>query len=342
MDRQSTIGFILIFVILVVWMWVNSPQPKQQPKEQAKKQEQIKDSTVIQAKNLENVSTSHEINTFGKFFTGCEKGKEKIITIETDLYRAELTSKGGLLRKWELKKFVNWNGQPVQLISDNKGELAVILTTTDGRVVNTKDLYFDVYTTKEQIKVEGNFEFEILFTLTTSNGGKLEKTMKFKNGEYGFEQSIQLKNFGAIIANYQYEVSWENGIPYAEYNSVDESGFATAHAFTADELMSIDATKAGEKVQKEYTGSIDWIATCNKYFAVAIIPMTNASEGAYLEGSCKSAPNEGLVETYGMWLKMPYKGSLNESITYKIFLGPLQHSDLKSYGKGLENIMSLG
>ena len=28
MDRQSILGFVLIFVILMVWMWANAPTPK--------------------------------------------------------------------------------------------------------------------------------------------------------------------------------------------------------------------------------------------------------------------------------------------------------------------------
>ena len=49
-----------------------------------------------------------------------------------------------------------------------------------------------------------------------------------------------------------------------------------------------------------------------------------------------------VMETYSIALKMPYKGEQSEQSTFKVFLGPLQHSELKSYGKGLENIMSLG
>jgi len=40
-------------------------------------------------------------------------------------------------------------------------------------------------------------------------------------------------NLASVVSNFQYEVAWEHGIRYAEHNSVDESSFAAAYAFTA-------------------------------------------------------------------------------------------------------------
>jgi YidC/Oxa1 family membrane protein insertase len=343
MDRQSIFGFILIFVVLVVWMWLNSPQPKTKQHQQTVNQEQVLDTIKAPQPKAQEPIEAQQAHPYGKYFSARAIGTEKIIFIETDNYSAEVSSRGGVLRKWELKKFKTWDGHPVQMIDNtNNGDLSVLLTTSDGRVVNTKELYFDVVTTTSHVQLEGSFEFEVIFTLPASNGGQLVKKMKFRNGEYGLETEIQLLNLGPVVANYQYEVAWEHGIRYAEHNSVDESGFAAAYAFTANELTEIDATKTDQKIQKELSGAVDWVATRNKYFAVALIPSTTASDGAYLEGTRKAMPNEGALESYGISLKMPYKGEASEKSAFKVFLGPLQHSELKSYEKGLEKIMSLG
>jgi YidC/Oxa1 family membrane protein insertase len=343
MDRQSTIGFVLIFVVLVAWMWLNSPQPKpKQPDHIAKQGQEIDTVKAVQPKAQEPKETQ-QVNPYGKFFSARVSGIEKIISIETDNYSAEISSRGGVLRKWELKKFKTWDGQPVQLIDyRHKGDFTVLLTTSDGRVINTKDLYFDVVTSNSHVQLEGNFEFEVIFVLPAANGGQLVKKMKFRNGEYGFEAEIQLLNLGSVVSNFQYEVAWEHGIRYAEHNSVDESSFAAAYAFTANELTDIDASKVDQKVQKEISGGIDWVATRNKYFAVALIPVGTVSEGAYLEGTRIAMPDNGFLESYDISLKMPYRGEQSEKSIFKVFLGPLQHSELKSYGTSLEKIMSLG
>jgi YidC/Oxa1 family membrane protein insertase len=343
MDRQSTIGFVLIFIVLVAWMWLNSPQPKPKQPDNITKQEQGKDTVkVVQPKAQEQKETQ-QVDPYGKFFSARASGKEKIISIETDNYSAEISSRGGVIRKWELKKFKTWDGQPVQLIDYmHRGDFTVLLTTSDGRVINTKELYFDVITSSSHVQLEGSFEFEATFILQATNGGQLVKKMKFRNGEYGFETEIQLLNLGSVVSNFQYEVAWEHGIRYAERNSVDESSFAAAYAFTANELTEIDASKVDQKIQKEISGGIDWVATRNKYFAVALIPVGTVSEGAYLEGTRIALPDNGSLESYGISLKMPYKGEQSEKSIFKVFLGPLQHGELKSYGTSLEKIMSLG
>jgi YidC/Oxa1 family membrane protein insertase len=343
MDRQSTIGFVLIFVVLVAWMWLNSPQPKPKQPDHIAKQGLEKDTVKVVQPKAQEPKETQQVNPYGKFFSARASGKEKIISIETDNYSAEISSRGGVVRKWELKKFKTWDGQPVQLIDyTHKGDFAVLLTTSDGRVINTKDLYFEVLASSNYVQLEGNFEFEVIFILPAANGGQLVKKMKFRNGEYGFETEIQLLNLGSVVSNFQYEVAWEHGIRYAEYNSVDESSFAAAYAFTANELTEIDAPKADQKVQKEISGGIDWVATRNKYFAVALIPVGVVSEGAYLEGTHLVMPDNGFLESYGISLKMPYRGEQSEKSMFKVFLGPLQHSELKSYGTSLEKIMSLG
>ena len=343
MDRQSTIGFVLIFVVLVVWMWLNSPVQKPKPVDQTAKSAQVKDTVKVILPKSTEAKEKQDTNPYGKFFSERAKGTEKVISIETDFYSAEVSTKGGVLKKWELKKYKTWDGHPVQLVDyTQNGDFAILLTTSDGRVVNTKDLYFDIQASSDNVRLEGNFEFEIILTLPSSNGGQLVKKMKFRNDEYGFETEIQLMNLNSVIANYQYEITWEHGIRYAEQNSVDESGFAAAYAFAGNELTEIDATKNDQKVQKEISGAVDWVAARNKYFAVAIIPTGNVSDGVYLEGTRSAMPDNGEKETYNVSITMPYKGDANEKSTFKVFLGPLQHSVLKSYNKGLENIMSLG
>lgn len=343
MDRQSTIGLALIFIILIIWMWMNSPQPKPHQVQKPVVTEKVQDTTKKEQAKVLDLPDKQQVNPFGKYFSERVTGKERIIYIESDDYSAEISSKGGVLRKWELKKYKTWDGRPVQLIDyDHHGDFTVILTTTDGRVINTKDLYFDISAANDHVKLEGNFEFEINLTLPSTNGGRLIKKMKFKNGENGFETQIQLQNLGTVIANYQFEVGWENGLRYAEHNSVDESGFAAAYAYSANELTEIDAAKVDQKEQKEFTGAIDWVATRNKYFGIAIIPTSTVSEGAYIEGTRKAMADEGTKESYAITLKMPFRGEENEKYDFKVFIGPLQHSELKSYGKGLENIMSLG
>ena len=108
MDRQSIVGFILIFIVLVVWMWLNSPQKNQSPDVVVKKS--TKDSIKIEQEKAPEFKEIQKPDSLGKYFSNRVKGTERLITIETDLYTVVISSKGGLIRKWELKKYKTWDG----------------------------------------------------------------------------------------------------------------------------------------------------------------------------------------------------------------------------------------
>jgi YidC/Oxa1 family membrane protein insertase len=123
MDRQSVVGFILIFIVLVVWMWLNSPVPRPKPVEQTATPAQVRDTMKENLPKPQEISEKQDVNPYGKFFSDRAKGTEKIISIETDFYSAEISSKGGVLKKWELKQFKTWDGYPVQLVTRKTGIL---------------------------------------------------------------------------------------------------------------------------------------------------------------------------------------------------------------------------
>ncbi len=342
MDRNSTIGFVLIFMLLMVWMYMNSPKPTQ-TQDQAQ-QGVVKKDTLkpVEVKPQEHKPKTTP-NLFGEYFATRANGVDQLITIETDLYTAEISSKGGLITRWELKKYKTWDGYPVQLVDyDKRGDFSLLFTTSDGRLVDTRDLYFDASTQTKNVTLSGTEELEIAYSLPASNGGKIVKRFAFKNGEYGFKSDIEFKNMGSVISNFEYQIVWENGLRYAEHNSVDESSFAASYLYSGKELSEVDATKIEEPVQKDISGVVDWVGTRTKYFGLALIPGPGGSDGAYLEGHRKAMPDNGVYESYSIALKIPFREGTDEKKTVTVFLGPMDHTVLKSYGVSLESMMSLG
>ncbi len=346
MDRQQVIGFALIFLVLVVWMLMNSPGTKQQSPQRTPPQTHLVDTVKQQpTKTKEQAEKTKQTpeEQYGKFFKARSSGIEKTVEIETDLVIARITSKGGLLKSWELKKFKTWDGHPVQLVNnDTTGDYSLLFVSSDGKKITTRDLYFDLpANTPEKIQLEAGQEYTLTLTLPSSNGGNLVKSFVFKNDEYGFNTSFQFTNLAEVVS-FGYQVVWEGGLRYAEHNSIDESNFAAAYAYTGKELTEIDAKDFTDEHKKELAGSVDWVATRSKYFAVAIIPEPGKSEGAYLEGVRHHLGESGARESYTVSLSMPLKAEQQETQKFRTFLGPVDIGLLRSYNVGLENIMSLG
>jgi len=350
MDRQTTIGFILIALVLIVWIWLSAPQPTQrqvttfdtthvtQPEREDTAHRKLIETAVTPADAIQR-------DTLGKWFTPLAKGEEKIILIETDLYTAEVSTKGGVIKKWELKKYTTWNGFPVQLVDMSKdGDFDAIFTSADGKFINTKDLYFstDVENWKKVV-LKGSDEYRLDLALNVQgDSSRIIKTFVFKNGLYSFDVNLKFQNMENIIAGFEYQVVWEHSLKLTENNSVDEASFAAAYAYIGGELEEMDATHFNQGYKSNLTGSTDWVASRIKYFAVALIPKGGKGEGAYLEGSREHLPDRGEKEDYSIGLKMPFRGGRFEESSYTVFVGPLNYDVVKSYDVGLEKIMSFG
>jgi YidC/Oxa1 family membrane protein insertase len=344
MDKQSTLGFILIMLVLIVWMWTQSP-PASAP--HAPASDTLRTKKTVKADTIQkevHALQPPSANSMGKYFEHLASGIEKVLVVRTDLYTAEITSKGGLIKKWELHKFLSWDKKPVQLVDfDHGGDLSLLFTTSDGKLVNTRSLYFESLTPPWKTVTLGSGEsFSVDFVLPISASKKIIKRFTFTDGKYDIDTEVKLINLQDVISNYEYEVTWEKGLRYAEHNSVDESSFAMAYAHSGGETAEIDASKTGEVVKRDINGSTSWVATRTKYFALALIPEEGKSQGAYLEGAHESMPDGGAKENYSLALKMPFKGRDEETAKFMLFLGPLDYGIIKSYDRSLDQIMSLG
>lgn len=346
MERTQTLGFILIFVVLVAWIWLNTPPPE--PADQQTRTTQADSVAKPEVRTAEAQRSVAARDTTpadrtGRFFRGRDAGAGRIITVETDLFRAELSTKGAAIRTWELKQHRTWDQHAIQMVDRTSGDFGILFGTMDGKTLASKDLLFDAPPNVRTVRLDDdNFEFEIIFTLPAANGGSLRKSYRFRNDTYGADIRFELLNLGSVVSNYEYQITWDHGVPFAERNSVDEAGFAAAYAYGGDELTEIDASSVTEPVSRPFSGKVDWVGTRNKYFGVALIPVSPATEGALLEGHRTSAPNEGVIESYSIALRLPYTATAAETASVRLFIGPLDIDVLRSYNVGLESMMSLG
>ena len=148
---------------------------------------------------------------------------------------------------------------------------------------------------------------------------------------------------GPIISNGAIDLVWDNGIRFVEENTVDEATYSNASAFYGGEQVIIDASSAGEIVEKDFTGRIDWIAVRNKYFTAIISPKNpNNIEGGYIRGEHFALNNQGIKESYSTRLILPIKSPNFEKHEFSLYIGPVDYDILKSQGNNLEEIVDFG
>ncbi len=366
MDRKSTLAFVLIGLIFVIWLYFNSPQqiektlPKQDTTMVAK--DSIRNSGAVQKRlsstNIEKIDNSKATQadsiSLGKYFHE-KKQPEKVITIENNLVKIEISNKGGDIKRYFLKKFKNWFSvdvpdtnfytSHVQLVNYTIGgggpDLAFV--STDGKAINTSKLYFIPSLGNSYYKISKNDSLTISFTYSIDQNSYIKKNYIFYGDQYNMKTSVELVNMNNLISNNDYDLVWRDGLHFTEENSVDEALYANASAYYGGENVVVDASKFNEKVQKEFNGRVDWIAVRNKYF-VAILAPHNSSDvdGAFIEGYKTPFADGGERAFYTARLIVPFNNTNYEKKSFDLYMGPADYDILKHYNHHLDAVVDFG
>ncbi len=345
MDKQATLGFVLIGIVLIAWMWIQAPPPSPPPIRSADGPGVASKSDSITRTERAPTAVPPQLpDSTGTFFSHLAGGQAKTLVIKTDLYTAEVSTRGGLIRKWNLAKYFTWDKHPVNIVDyEHGGDFSLLFTSADGKLINTRNLSFTGdFASGQSVVLKDNESHTVELRLQIGTQKSIVKQLTFTNGKYSFEATYQFQNVADVIANYEYQVVWETGLRYAEHNSVDESNFSKAFVYSGKELAEIDAADVAEQPTRDFNGTTDWVAARNKYFAVVMIPQENKSQGAFLGGKRENRPDQGVTESYSLALKMPLRNPTSESARFTVYLGPLDFDVLQSYGKDVDEIMSLG
>jgi YidC/Oxa1 family membrane protein insertase len=358
MDRNSIIGFVLIGVILIVWLYFQNQNTQQQQldeqkKKQTEQQIQVPDTTKKVTPPVDSVKKNVKADTldksiivsekYGSLFGKFEKGEDKVIIIETDKYHAEFSTRGGALIKYEVKGFKTWDGYPVQLLKLEKGgQLNLIFTSTEGKLINTKELYFNSdYKPWEKVDLtRGAREFKIVYEMPfDSLGAKIVKTFTFTNGSYMFGAEVDLQNSSKYVSNFEYQFAFENSLKLTEFRSDAEGSHAEAFAEMGDELEVLSVSDKDEPVKSDLNGATNWVSSRIKYFTVFLIPSGKKGDGSYITGNYYELPQKGFEKDYSIALKMSVKNEKSEKNKFNVYLGPVDYEILKSYDMNLQSTM---
>ncbi|MDZ7625745.1 MAG: membrane protein insertase YidC [Ignavibacteriaceae bacterium] len=358
MDRNTTIAFILIGAILVVWLFINTPEQTEQTRKeqdtttvQEKKTEELPE-IVLEEKTAKDLKTEQVVEGTQGMFSIAETDSGRIITIETDLAIYELSTMGGNFHKVFLKKFNNWysagvNGDTyntaVQLVNNSFGNAYNIsFISAEGKAVNTGRLNFKT-TDQSRYLLTDQDTLIIKFRMELDQNRAIEKKYLFRAGTYLIKSDIEFIGFRGLITDNTYDIAWESGIRFVERNSVNEAGFSSADIYYGDEKVVIDAPGDGEKISRDFNGRVDWLAVRNKYFAAIMIPSDpTLIEGAYVEGQTFPTKDLGLKEVYNVRLVVPFKGADVEKRTIDLYIGPVDYDLLKEISLNLTALVDFG
>jgi len=352
MDKQTTIAFVFIGVILVLWLYINSPEPQPQKQQQTTTQVDTSSTTTPVEKPEEKPVVKEEKEpAIDSSLVATEDFEEDVITIDSDLFKAEMTNEGGRIRKFYLKNYETWYHKQfpesdfynthVQLVNDG-GDFNLLFVTKSGKLINTKNLPFKASLDNYEYSISPDDSLTLKYTYSLGEDREIVKSYTFYGNKYSSEVNIELINLDDFISSYTYDVMWENGINFVEHNSVDEATFSNVSAYSGGEQVVEDASSDGDQVKKDITGEVDWIGVKNKYFGIIISPDHPYSDGgAYLEGTHKTT-KWGAREYYSATLKVPFQNKDYQKDSFLLYIGPMDYELLDSYNRNFDSMYDFG
>lgn len=256
--------------------------------------------------------------------------REQEVTVETDLVKVTLSNRGGVIKRWELKRYLNTDPkqpQPIQLVpADEKGVSLIPPLTVevlDARLQErmAKGLY--AVAGRDLSLSEGQPTGEIGFSyVDPETGAQVTKRLTFHHGSYLVDLAVETSG---VSSSTTLSLGTNFGIHQWEEGFV---GFIGPATHIADKL-----DKATPEKEDLRPGSVKWAAIQDKYFLAAALP-TDA------------VPHIGVVRKEGerlvsVGLRTPAAPGTVLS-RYRLFVGPKEYDTLAALKIELEETIDFG
>lgn len=350
-DKNSIIGFLLIFGI-IMWIMYNSQQTAK--KEQAEK---IKQEKIDKAKKAKEVATKQVLETvvdttvsdtvklqklntaLGSFAYSATlpSAKESFTTIENELVTLKIANKGGYIAEAILKnykKFDKNSGQFVELIKNNNANFNLELQTKDNRVLNTKDLFFEPTLTKN-----GNDQI-LSMKLKSGANEFLEYKYVLKANDYMLDFDVRTQGLSKVLNTSKVaDLQWDIKTYRNEKSISYENRYAEIY-FEND--GKVDYAGTGQQ-EDETLEKATFIAYKQHFFSSILLSQTP------IENVKVSSTNLIRDEKIDTVFTKQFKSTLplafkNGELDYKMnwYYGPTDYKILNEYKKNIEDIVPLG
>ncbi|UCC79050.1 MAG: membrane protein insertase YidC [Candidatus Zixiibacteriota bacterium] len=352
MDKRSIIGFIIIFVIILVFSKYVFPPPPQQPPstdQDTSLVQQQPDTTPIQAETIPPETPTIAAVDSAKMaeMKSAELETEKIITIETKNIIFQLSSRGGTLRQVVLKEHVRYDGANVSLMGDyfepDWTKHGAITIGYRDQIPVFNDLNFK--TEGGDLYLNETFpEGSVKFTYYAPDGSFIIKTYSFFYDSYLFDLDINIEMPENLGMREGVTVSWFAPLEPSEKDFRHDrdrlGGFFNggANFDYRDDLHD-------GKLREISSGTTDWVATRTKYFSAIIISKDVPGDEVIVVGSEIMRPDpkrkDFKWEQYGIGITYNHPPD-NLSLNFEVYTGPNDYDLLKSMGKNLSSLVYMG
>lgn len=335
MDKNTLTGFILIGLVLIGFSYFSRPSDaeiqERMRQDSIQTIERLKAEEEIKAKEAAEIAQRVEaaLDSTSLFYAH-RSGTATPIVLENELVKLTFNTRGGVVKKAELKEYKNQEGNAVILFDEKDSHMQLMIAGKTENI-NTDDFFFSA---------ENVTDSTVTMRLNASNGAWLDLCYALRPHSYMVDFTVQAHGMSNIFmpSLNSMDIVWNDRARQQEKGYDFESQYSTLTYKIKDEgTEHLNAT--GNEVE-DIEESLDWIAFKNQFFSWVMIAhqdFTNARLGS--EAQKKES---GYLKNYTATMKTFFDPTGKECTNMQLLFAPnnyhlLQETNaLSSSDKDLE------
>ena len=267
-DINSIIGFVLIFGILIFMFYQNRPTPeeleaqkaKQEQVEEASKKDEtpkVTEEAPIAIDLQDSTLVANYKNAIGAF--GYTAPSDGVTTLENELVTLKISNKGGQIVEAKMRDFVTYDSIPVYLVKDGNASFGLNFSTSDNRVLNTKDLFFEP-------SMENNGNNQVLSMKAKVASDKyLEYRYEMKPNDYLVDFTIRSQGLNGIInSSSPIQLEWGlKGIRHSKSIQYENRYTRLTYNHEDDKISKLSEGSDDEEIETD----VKWLSYRQHFFS---------------------------------------------------------------------------
>ena len=345
LDVQSIIGFVLIFGILIFMFYQNQPTPEELAAKEAEKakieaqaaakKEQKQENTTSPAIDIsDSTAVANYKSTIGAF--GYTQPSNTTTVLENDVLYLEVSNKGGQIVEARLKEFVTYDSVPVYIVKDGNALFGLNFSTSDNRVLHTKDLYFEPSLSKSG-------ENQVLsMKAKVSPNQFLEYRYEMKPNDYLLDFTIRSQGLNGVVnASQPVALEWNlKGIRHSKSIEYENRYTELTYNYEDGKISKLSVGSDDEETEEK----VKWLSYRQHFFSAILankdlFDTADLSSKNLVEEESKTAK---YTKDYAASIPLEFKGG---ELAYNLnwYYGPTDVDVLSQYKElGLDDSIPFG
>jgi YidC/Oxa1 family membrane protein insertase len=329
-DVNSFIGMILLGGIIFWWMSTQEPEVDATnttttseivgaPETINNTVTAVVNETAFENDSLKQVNLQNKLGAFAQSAISASEG---VSVLENEVVKLTIDNKGGQIKTALIKNFKTYDSLPLYMIKDNNASFNINFGTTDNRILNTKNLFFQPTITK-------NGDNQVVsMKLKVSETQFLEYRYEMKPKDYMVNFSVRSQGLSNVInASNPINLDWSLDGFRHEKSLKTENSMYSYYYFKSEE--EVDYLNAGNS---DVINDVDWVAYKQHFFSSSLLTDTPFNNATVTSTDLVLNEEIDTVFTKRYELKTPLElsnGELNYNM--KWFYGPSDYNLLTTY-----------